>query len=153
MTHERHKPGFTLVEIMIVVAIIAVLAVLALPAFSRARAISQNARFIEDLRVVSAAFQQHVLEHGSYPPDSPPGVVPPGMADELRGVQWTENTAIGGQWKWDYKQFGYTAGISVVFDGATDDDRLTAIDRMIDDGNLSTGTFRKRDGTSLRHQS
>ena len=130
---------------MIVVAIIAVVAAIALPSFAKARATNQNVQFIQGMRVASAAFQQHVLEHGSYPPDAPPAVVPPGMEEALKGVHWTEKTTIGGQWEWDYKQYGFTAGVSVYFGSETPDDRLAVIDRMIDDGNLSSGMFRKRE--------
>ncbi|MDQ6912598.1 MAG: prepilin-type N-terminal cleavage/methylation domain-containing protein, partial [Verrucomicrobiota bacterium] len=45
----RRNAGFTLVEIMIVVAIIALLALIALPSFLRARQQAQNAKFVNAL--------------------------------------------------------------------------------------------------------
>jgi prepilin-type N-terminal cleavage/methylation domain-containing protein len=140
----KGNQGFTLVEIMIVVMIIALLAVLALPAFSRARLTSQNVRFINDLRMACGAFQQYTLDTCRYPPDRTPGVIPPGMAEYLQGMQWTDNTTIGGRWDWDYEQFGVKAGVSVYCGLDMQDARLTEIDRRIDDGNLDTGNFRKR---------
>jgi type IV pilus assembly protein PilA len=136
--------GFTLVEIMIVVMIIGVLAAIALPAFSRARLTSQNVRFINDLRVATGAFQQYALDTGKYPPDNTPSVMPPGMSEYLECMRWTEDTPIGGRWDWDYQQFGCKAGVSVYYGADMQDARLTEIDRRIDDGNLNTGTFRKR---------
>jgi len=137
------RRGFTLVEIMIVVAIIGLLAMIAVPAFMRARKEVQATRFMNDLRVAVSAFTLYVLENNGYPPDQVPGVIPPGMGDYLRGMKWSEPTSIGGQWDWDYEQFGYHAGVSV-YQPARSDAEMREIDARIDDGNLATGVFRQR---------
>ncbi len=54
--------GFTLVEIMIVVAIIALLAAIAVPSFMRARKRAQATYILEDLRILDAAIQQYAIE-------------------------------------------------------------------------------------------
>ncbi|MGB8353151.1 MAG: prepilin-type N-terminal cleavage/methylation domain-containing protein [Chthoniobacteraceae bacterium] len=54
--------GFTLVEIMIVVAIIALLAAIAVPNFLRARKRSQATRILEDLRLLDSASDQYAIE-------------------------------------------------------------------------------------------
>ncbi len=54
--------GFTLVEIMIVVAIIALLATIAVPGFLRARKRSQATRILNDLRLIDAAVDQYAIE-------------------------------------------------------------------------------------------
>ena len=59
--NKRHG-GFTLVEIMIVVAIIALLAAIAVPGFLRARKRSQATRILNDLRLVDAAVDQYAIE-------------------------------------------------------------------------------------------
>src|SRR5258705_5914397 len=56
------KSGFTLVEIMIVVAIIGLLAVIAIPNFVRARTTAQLNACINNLRQIDGAKQQWALE-------------------------------------------------------------------------------------------
>jgi prepilin-type N-terminal cleavage/methylation domain-containing protein len=62
MTNKR--AGFTLVEIMIVVAIIALLAAIAVPGFLRARKRSQASKVLNDLRLISSAMDQYAIETG-----------------------------------------------------------------------------------------
>ena len=77
--NTSRKGGFTLVEIMIVVAIIGLLAAIAIPNFVRARATSQANACINNLRQIDNAAQQWALEKGqstgapiSYPTDLTP---------------------------------------------------------------------------------
>jgi len=60
---NKNRGGFTLVEIMIVVAIIALLAAIAVPNFLRARKRSQATRCLEDLRLIDAADDQYAIEN------------------------------------------------------------------------------------------
>src|SRR6186997_1177215 len=59
---NKKRGGFTLVEIMIVVAIIALLAAIAVPGFLRARKRSQASRIINDLRLIDSAIDQYAIE-------------------------------------------------------------------------------------------
>ena len=65
MLHKlsKNRGGFTLVEIMIVVAIIALLAAIAVPNFLRARKRSQATRILEDLRMIDSAIDQYAIEN------------------------------------------------------------------------------------------
>ena len=61
-TINKKRAGFTLVEIMIVVAIIALLAAIAVPGFLRARKRAQASKIINDLRMIDAAVDQYAIE-------------------------------------------------------------------------------------------
>lgn len=60
--NTSRKAGFTLVEIMIVVAIIGLLAAIAIPNFIKARTQSQANACINNLRQIDGAIQQWALE-------------------------------------------------------------------------------------------
>ena len=57
------RGGFTLVEIMIVVAIIALLAAIAVPNFLRSRRRAQATQVLQDLRLIDAAVDQYAIEN------------------------------------------------------------------------------------------
>ena len=67
------KAGFTLVEIMIVVAIIGLLAAIAIPNFVRARTTSQANACISNLRIIDSAKAQWALENHKQNTDTPAG--------------------------------------------------------------------------------
>lgn len=61
-SQNTFRRGFTLVEIMIVIAIIALLAAIAVPNFMRARKRSQATRMLNDLRVIDYAIDRWAIE-------------------------------------------------------------------------------------------
>jgi prepilin-type N-terminal cleavage/methylation domain-containing protein len=68
---NTREAGFTLVEIMIVVAIIGLLASIAIPNFARARTTSQVNACINNLRQIDGAKQQWALETKQGPAAQP----------------------------------------------------------------------------------
>ncbi len=71
----QKKGGFTLVEIMIVVAIIGLLAAIAVPSFIRARTRAQATTVLNEARQVDAAKDQYALENNKT------GTVTPAFSD------------------------------------------------------------------------
>ncbi len=63
MNSRVSRAGFTLVEIMIVVAIIGVLASMAFPYYVKARGNSQKSSCINTLRQMDGGVQSYALEH------------------------------------------------------------------------------------------
>ena len=60
---RKSRGGFTLVEIMIVVAIIALLAAIAVPGFLRSRKRSQATAILNDARIIDGAIDQYAIEN------------------------------------------------------------------------------------------
>jgi prepilin-type N-terminal cleavage/methylation domain-containing protein len=71
------KKGFTLVEIMIVVAIIGIIIAIAVPAFLRARENARGRACQENLQKIDGAKEQYALEHRL----SNGATIPNGLAD------------------------------------------------------------------------
>ncbi|MDZ8119382.1 type II secretion system protein [Pontiella agarivorans] len=64
MKKTMKKQGFTLVEIMIVVAIIGLLAAIGIPSFQKARATTLQKSAINNARLVIGAVEQYYMENG-----------------------------------------------------------------------------------------
>ena len=80
---NNRRGGFTLVEIMIVVAIIALLAAIAVPGFLRARKRSQASRVLNDLRLIDAACDQYAIENNK------------GTGNQVLVADWTKYLKAG----------------------------------------------------------
>jgi len=132
---------------MLVVAIIADIAVIAVPSFLRARQESQNTRYMTDNRTACGAFEMYAAENNSYPPDSQPGIIPPGMAIYLQGMDWSNPNTLGAQWQWMLNEYATTAQVGIVFPTAPDPANMQNIDTRFDDGCLTTGAFREQANT------
>ena len=66
--HEKYTDqyGFTLIEVIIVIAIIGVLAAIAIPQYNRQRQDSLNASVLSDLRNTANAQESYYVDHSTY---------------------------------------------------------------------------------------
>ena len=84
---NKSRGGFTLVEIMIVVAIIALLAAIAVPGFLRSRKRSQATNILNDARVLDGALNQYAIENnkpGTFDVSADTSVFKPYLKDGSR---------------------------------------------------------------------
>lgn len=91
------KSGFTLIELMIVVAIIAFLAVISVPSFSRFLAKAKRAEAYMNLSSIYAAQKAYWAEHGKYSD----------VLDGQGGIGWKPEGYKGGG---SQEKFYYTYG-------------------------------------------
>ena len=80
----NHKSGFTLVEIMIVVAIIGLLAAIAIPNFVKARENAQRNACIANLKQIDGAKATWALEQKKTNTDTPTAAELYGSANYIR---------------------------------------------------------------------
>jgi prepilin-type N-terminal cleavage/methylation domain-containing protein len=64
---KRYKSGFTLVELLVVMAIIGILSVVTLANFSTSQAKGRDAQRKSDLKQISIALEAYYADHGAYP--------------------------------------------------------------------------------------
>ncbi len=64
---HRNQKGFTLIELMIVIAIIGILAAIAIPQFSKYRAKSYNAAAVADAKNAKTDMEGYYAEWDTYP--------------------------------------------------------------------------------------
>jgi prepilin-type N-terminal cleavage/methylation domain-containing protein len=64
---EKSNGGFTLLELLIVVAIIAILAAIAIPNFLEAQTRAKAARTRSELKTIAVALESYAVDHGRYP--------------------------------------------------------------------------------------
>lgn len=81
---ERQR-GFTLLEMMVVVAIIAILAGILIPNFTRARAQAQTAACIGNMRTIATALELYYTDKESYPVATAASIESTFMANNLNG--------------------------------------------------------------------
>ena len=146
-TKSMDTKGFTLIELMVVIAIIGILAAFAVPAFSGHRERAILRQVASDLRIFGQAFKIYEIEYGIYPPDShldPPYHLPVGAGMEayLPLDAWVNTTPLGGNYNWEGPNSYPYAGISL-FAATADATVMQRLDSMMDDGDLTTGDFRQ----------
>ena len=66
MKFFKNKKGFTLVELVVVIAILGILAGIAIPRFMDATASARGAKMVADMRTIESAESMYYAQNGSY---------------------------------------------------------------------------------------
>ncbi|MGE4588547.1 MAG: competence type IV pilus major pilin ComGC [Acidaminococcaceae bacterium] len=66
MKFFKNKKGFTLVELVVVIAILGILAGIAIPRFMDATASARGAKIVADMRTMESAATMYYMKKGSY---------------------------------------------------------------------------------------
>jgi len=64
---KKNQNGFTLLELMIVIAIVSILSLIAIPKFNDAIAQANTARIQSDLQTIDTAIVMYQAQNGKYP--------------------------------------------------------------------------------------
>lgn len=83
MFTRRFKPGFTVLEVLIVLAVFGLLATLAVLSLNSARARVRDAQRLSDVGTISAALSRYWLEKATYPSSAGVMLGAPGMNTEV----------------------------------------------------------------------
>jgi hypothetical protein len=134
---SSEKSAFNIMIIMLVLVGLMVAAA----SFNKAWQFIGHHRFTSTLRKAVAVFEQYTILHGSFPPMAGPGIIPPGMEEELDKATWTKKTPLGGQWDWVTNAPGPRTGIRLYMPNVSEK-RMKHIDESVDDGNLNSGRLK-----------
>jgi prepilin-type N-terminal cleavage/methylation domain-containing protein len=85
--HKKDEKGFTLIELMIVIAIIGILAAIAIPQFNAYRARSYNASANTDIRNLMTSCEGYFVDFDTYPTTADP-------ATDLANYGYVQSTGV-----------------------------------------------------------
>ena len=140
--HDLNTGGFSLIEMLVVIAVIGIIAAIAVPSVSNVRTSAKVAATAADFKNFAQAFRAHKLLEGEYPPDTREEVPAGTMYNYLAEDSFEKEAAIGGRYNWEGQEHHPFPAISLTSTSATNGE-LVALDEILDDGDLTTGFFRR----------
>jgi type II secretory pathway pseudopilin PulG len=147
---HRCSRAFTIMQTLMSMTVISVTVAVAVPKVKQSEVQSRATIIVADLRTFASAFEGYAQEHGSWPAESSPGVLPEEMAQRIPPTAWARIAPMGGRYNWENDQLhnGTRIRAAICITGTEDaplpisQETLLEIDRLMDDGDLSTGSFR-----------
>ena len=140
----RRRPGFTLVEILIVVVILGILAAAVLPMIGDAREQARREAFAANLRDLAGVAKLYFEDWQALPNQSAGAVVPPELLAASGRLGFPSRTPLGGYWHLGYFPSAGRWGVGVWWDAETERDvadLVAAVDDELDDGDPARGRF------------
>jgi prepilin-type N-terminal cleavage/methylation domain-containing protein len=83
LTTSRRRRGFSLIELMTVMAVIGLLAALGIPRYREMKRRAFSANVASDFNTVRVAAYNYFADHSTYPPDGGSGTPPPSLVPYL----------------------------------------------------------------------
>lgn len=99
-TPERKNTGFTLLELLVVLAIIGLLTSFILPTISMAREKAYYARALSDFRSINTSIQFYQNDNSGFPADASRDI-PPGLEEYISPGLWPEASWPGSVFDWE----------------------------------------------------
>ncbi len=147
MVNRWTTRGFTLVELIAVIVILAIVSAVAVPRFFAFNDRAKLTSTVASWKVLSRAVNQYIIDQGGIPPNVNDALMPPQLTPYLAQADFTKSPAVGGMW--DYDEWGNYGGggagllVSVsITQSPSPQSVFLEMDRMVDDGNLTTGNIR-----------
>ncbi len=147
---NKKLSGYSLVEIMVVVAIIGLLATLGIVAYKHYRTRAYATLIGADMRLFRDALEQCVLDTRSFSVGAPAGQLSSIFAPYVRDAKFEATTAIGGHWVVDAQVDGVKLAVGIT-GFTTSTAPIELADRLYDDGNIATGRMRMLSGTKYSY--
>lgn len=116
---------------------------MSIPAFQKVRSQGYASRLANDFRIFAGAFEVYALEVGQWPSDGIGNELPPEAEIYFKGTAWYYPAPNVGYWDWEANRLGFVASVGLTEGNGLPDDVFVRVDGMLDDGDLSTGGFRK----------
>jgi len=102
----RRRPGFTLIEVLTTLMVASVVVRIGAPGYQGAVREGEAAQVASDFQAVRQAVADYRAQHGQWPAESGPGIVPPELSHYLSGLPFNR-----GHYRLDWQNWALPAGL------------------------------------------
>ena len=141
---QRKQSGFTLIELMIVIAIVAILVALALPAYRDFTVRTKMAECIDAGAPIKLNVAEHYDSVGDTPPDSSSAGVPAGSSVYCLPINYADGGAVGGSYE-------VAGDVTTIKSGASGNIKATFTPYVNSGGGLDWGCHNSGDSDNAKY--